>query len=435
MPMPRVPRPSRFLLTVSSPGEPEPDVEASARVPYLPWLVAALAWSAGVAVLGFAAVAVLVIAGWLTAMRVSAPEALRTAGQGWLAAHGVAVDVGALHLQMLPLLFTGTLVAACAVVGHHAGVQAAPEPDAAPRARWEAWGMVTGTCTLVYVVTSFVLALVVATGTQAVAGLPGSAAVALAGSVYGAARGVGLDPFDAAPAWLRRLPAATGWGLAVLAAGSVLALGVSLMAHGGRVAELHTALAPDAVGAVLLVVVQLLFLPNLILWAGAWLLGAGVTFGPETVVTPGATSVGALPGIPVFGLVPVDGSPAQWAWLAVGVAAGAVAGWRLVRALDATDAASVNNWPWQAAAAGGLTALVWVAAAWLSRGDLGTGRLVGLGPVFPELIWLALFPMALAAGAAGLVSHLRAARHLAEPAASEAEEPELVAAGGVHAEA
>ncbi len=433
MPMPRVPLPSRFRLTVSSPGEPERDAVASGRVPYLPWLVAAIAWSAGVAVLGFAAVAVLVVAGWLTALRIPASEALRTAGQGWLAAHGVAVDLGALHLHLLPLLFTLTLAAACAVVGHHAGVQAAPD-DATPRGRWKAWGLVVGTCTLVYVVTSFILTLIVATGTQAVAGLPGTAAVALAGSGYGALRGLGVDPLDRAPAWVRRLPAASGWGIAVLAAGSLLALVVSLVAHGGRVAELHSALAPDAVGAVLLVLAQVLFLPNLVLWAGAWVLGAGVTLGPDTVVTPGVTSVGALPGIPVFGLIPPDGSPGQWAWLAVGVAAGAVAGWRLVGGLDEEDAGSVGNWPWQAATAGALAALVWVGGAWLARGDLGTGRLVGMGPAFPEIVWLALFPMSLAAGTVGLVRHLRATRHLAEPAASTPEEPELVTAGGTHAQ-
>ena len=87
-------------------------------------------------------------------------------------------------------------------------------------------------------------------------------------------------------------------------------------------------------------------------------------------------------------------------------AAGAVAGWRLVGGLDEEDAGSVGNWPWQAATAGALAALVWVGGAWLARGDLGTGRLVGMGPAFPEIVWLALFPMSLAAGTVGLVRHL-----------------------------
>ena len=57
-----------------------------------------------------------------------------------------------------------------------------------------------------------------------------------------------------------------------------------------------------------------------------------------------------------------------------------------------------------------------------------------MGPAFPEIVWLALFPMSLAAGTVGLVRHLRATRHLAEPAASTPEEPELVTAGGTHAQ-
>lgn len=426
--MPRVPRPRRLPLTVSSPGEP--DAEAPGRIPYLPWLVAALAWSAGAAVLGLAAVAVLVVAGWLTALRVPATAALRTAGQGWLAVHGVAVDLGPMHLQMMPLLATGVLVAACAVVGHHAAVQAEPGADAAPATRWRTGALVVAVCTAVYAVACAVLAALVASPEQALAVLPGAGAVALLGSSHGALRGLRLDPLDRAPAWVRRLPAATGWGLVALAVGSLVAVGVSLVAHGGRVAELHQALAPDAVGAVLLVLTQALFLPNVVLWAGSWVLGAGVTFGPGTVVTPGVTSVGALPGVPLFGLVPAVGSPAQWSWLVVGVAAGVAAAWRLLRDGDAADPDAVADWPWQGAVAGAATALVWVALAWLSRGDLGTGRLVGLGPAFPEIVWLALFPLTLAGGATGLVRHLRATRDLPEPESSDGEPAELVTTAG-----
>lgn len=443
MPTPNASRRTRFQLTVSSPGEPEEaPVVAPTRVPYVPWLVAALAWSAGVAVLGLATVTVLLVVGWLTALRTSVAAVVQTAGQVWLSVHQVAAEVHPLSWHLAPLTLTLTLAAACAVVGHHAAGQVQQDADAPASARWGSFAGVVVVCSLAYAATCGVIASLIATTHQAVDVLLPALAIAAVGSGYGALRGLDLHPLAGLPAWGRRLPGAAAVGVGVISLAAVLALSVGLVAHHDRVGAAVDALAPDAVGVGLLVLLHLCFGPNLVAWVGSWVLGAGTSFGPGTLVAPGVTQVGALPAVPVFGAIPVVPSVWSWGWLATGLVAGAAAGWWVVRRVTpaADDAAASDNndeaatpasphTVWQAALGGLAAALAWLAFSWVARGDLGTERLVGMGPVFPDLLWWASAPLVVAAATAGLVAFLRARPR---PTASSDAEPdaELVAVGG-----
>ena len=414
--MPALPqtRPDRIDLTVSSPGEVERRPSGPGRIPHLPWLLAAVGWAAAAAFLGLAAMALLVVPAWLTALRVPLATVLDAAGQGWLAAHGVRVEFGKATLQLIPLGYTLLLVAACAVVAHHAGIQARSDA-ASRRSPWWRWAGVTGVVAVTYTLVCGVLASLVADPGQAIAVLPGAAIIAVVGAAYGACRGLDLDPLGPLPLWIRRLPQAVGVGAATMAVGSLVLLVTALVAHGDRVVASHEAFAPDLVGGVLLVVVQLAFWPNLLLWAGAYALGVGVSLGDGSAVSMAGTSMGALPGIPVFAAIPEQPVPEAWAWLLVGVLAGAASAWWLVRGLPVEEPADRDHWLWQAAVAGGLTGAVWAGLSALSRGDLGTGRLVGLGPQLPETIWMALMLMAISGGVAGLVCYALAGRRLASP--------------------
>ena len=82
---------------------------------------------------------------------------------------------------------------------------------------------------------------------------------------------------------------------------------IGLILGGERVSQLETAVAPDGVGTALLVVAQLLFLPNLLAWSASWVLGAGFSVGVGSFVSPLLTLVGLLPAVPVFGAVPQPG--------------------------------------------------------------------------------------------------------------------------------
>ena len=417
--MPALPqtRPGHIDLTVSSPGEVDPRPTAPGRIPHLPWLLAAVGWAAAAAFLGLAATALVAVPAWLTALRIPVATVLDTAGQGWLAAHGVQVGFGKATLRLIPLGYTFLLVAACAVVAHHAGVQARPDA-ASRRSPWWKWAGVTGVVTGTYALVCGVLASLVASPAQAVAVLPGAAVIAALGAGYGACRGLDLDPLGSLPPWVQRLPQAVVVGVLTMAAGSLVLLATGLIVHGDRVLATHDAFAPDLVGGVLLFVIQLAFWPNLLLWAGAYALGVGVSLGDGSSVSVAGTSMGALPAIPVFSAIPEAPVAGASAWMIVGVLAAAAAAWWLVRGLPVEQPHDRDHWLWQAAVAGAATGAAWALLSMLSRGDLGTGRLVGLGPVMPDTIWMAVMLMSVSGGALGLMCYGLAGRR---PVGSDAE--------------
>ena len=409
---PLEPRRSTVSLTVASPTEPT--APENPRIPYVPWLVAALVWTACAALLGFVVVGLFASVSWLTAIHLAAADVFATIGQGWLALHGAAASIGGVHLGMVPLGLALLVAAACAFAAHHAAGQYDLAPDAPPRTAWLAWAGVTGAGVGAYFVVGVILAAVLGGPAQLAAAVPGLVLLPLVGCGVGAFSGLGLEPLAGLPEWVRRLPGAAGLGLAVLLAGGLLAGIVALVAHWPQVAALHDSLQPDTVGAVVLTLVQLAYLPNLIVWAGSFALGAGVSLGGTGVVAPGVAIPTVLPAIPVLGAVPGVPGVADWAWPLVGVAAGAASAWWRLRQ-------SAPEWQpclWQGAVAGVAPGLGWLLLAWLSTGDLGVDRLVGFGPRFPDLLLWATLPLALAGGLYGVGRALWLSRRA--PAAEDA---------------
>ena len=65
-----------------------------------------------------------------------------------------------------------------------------------------------------------------------------------------------------------------------------------------------TALTPGVVGAALLLLAQLGYLPNAVIWAIAFTLGPGFAFGTGTVVAPTGSALGTLPAFPLLAALP-----------------------------------------------------------------------------------------------------------------------------------
>lgn len=223
----------------------------------------------------------------------------------------------------------------------------------------------------------------------------------LIGAVSGAWR-VGDDgPVDALRARVAALPRA--WvlvpglvvrGTAVTVVGLVavgaLVFAAALLLRGTQIIGLYQASNVDAVGATVLALGQLTYLPTLVLWGLAFAAGPGFALGTDTAVTPAATQVGVLPGIPVLGAVPE--STTSWLLLLalLPVAVGALAGWILRTRLPATgDADPVAPRLTLALGIAVLTGGAGALAAVLSRGAIGPGRLAEVGPA-PGALALAL---------------------------------------------
>ena len=335
----------------------------------------AAAWAVGA---GLVATALPVLLVWMADARSgsSAAEALRTVGQVWLVAHGVALRLpaGAFGLAPLGLLVLPVLLLLRAG-GHSAReCRVARLPDALRLAAAVA-------------VPYGVLAAVVAglsrtASVQPVSwqALVGGALVGGLGGLVGVLRGAGLWPavLPALPDRAVRLLVASAAAVGLLVGAGALLAGASLAAHLARAQDLTRASSPGLVGGFALLLLGLSLVPNAAVWGVAWVTGPGFAVGTATTVGPFAHTLGAVPSVPVLAALP--GAVPAWVGalaLVVPLAAGALGGLLVLRRLTAP------SWSLAAREAGlvGPVAGVLVAlACWASGGPLGGGRLAAVGP-------------------------------------------------------
>lgn len=183
---------------------------------------------------------------------------------------------------------------------------------------------------------------------------------------------------------------------AVVAAVAFVGLGALLLALGilggwSQVVATYQELHAGPVGDTAVTLLQLGFLPNLVIYAMAWSTGAGFAFGAGTSIGLTSSNAGSLPMLPILGGVPESLGSAGLLGLLVPVAAGAIAGWWFLREgedhLDEWVALKVPFRPLSALlsslALGMLTGLLTSLAAlwlgWISYGSLGVGRFTEVG--------------------------------------------------------
>ena len=183
---------------------------------------------------------------------------------------------------------------------------------------------------------------------------------------------------------------------AVVAAVAFVGLGALLLALGilggwSQVVATYQELHAGAVGDAAVTLLQLGFLPNLVIYAMAWSTGAGFAFGAGTSIGLTSSTVGSLPMLPLLGAVPNSLGDVGLLGLLVPVVAGAVAGWWFLREgedhLDEWVALKVPFRPLSALLSslalgvltGVLTSLATLWLGWISYGSLGVGRFTEVG--------------------------------------------------------
>lgn len=195
-----------------------------------------------------------------------------------------------------------------------------------------------------------------------------------------------IDLVDRIPAVWRSV---AGFGLRAGTAATAVVVGVAAVLVGlllftsfAEVITLYEQSHAGVIGGVALTVGQLAFLPDFVGWATSWLIGPGFAIGTGSSVSPIATTLGPIPGLPVFGALPTAGHTFGLVWILVPVIAGFAIGGsmrpRLVRALGSADSALHRALGGVVAGlvAGVLTGLI----AWVSSGSFGPGRLADVGP-------------------------------------------------------
>jgi Family of unknown function (DUF6350) len=402
----------------------EPGVPRPGAPPSRPLIVTGAIAAGAAAASGLAALITLVLIGWIAAPHAAFGSSLsgvfRTAAQLWLVAHHVGFSLhGAggsggrigmfpLGLVVLPgalLYLAGRWVVRTGEVTRLRHVGYAAVALAAPYALLAgALAMVGRTqlatpSLLQAVVAAFLLAFV-AGGT-------------------GGARSLARWPrlLGLLPERPRSLVTGTLGTLAVLTAVGAALVAGSLAAHMAEFRSITGALAPGLVGGLLLLLLELAFVPNAIVWAVAYLLGPGFAFGYGTVVAPTGSALGGLPMFPMLAALPsggVAGQPATVpAWISLGVLAtpylaGAFGGLLIVRVGPTPRVEVAPLWGFACGAATGVVTGVLAAFA---GGPLGGGRLTAIGPSGWQVWLVTTLEVGVAAAAsAGIANWFAAGR-------------------------
>jgi hypothetical protein len=364
-----------LLARLPLPGQRDPD----ARRPWYPVAFAAAATLA-VSLVGLVGLGltVVIVETLDPSGRLPVGGSARVAGQLWLLAQGGGLRLPSGPLVLAPLLLT--LAVAWGLSRAARGVVRAVHPVGGRGAVG-----VAGTVVAVHTLLAVLLALAVdgpGARTDLIRCTAGPALLAVAAAGWGVLRESGL--LDAV---LDRLPGAVRAVLPAVLAGLLTALGlgaavvaVALAADTAGYAAVAGSLGGSGAGAVGLLALGALLLPNAAAAALGVAAGPGFSVGAATVVSVHGISLGPVPALPLLAALPDTQAVPLLAFVsqAVPALAGLVAGTTLGRRMTDDVGGSVVAGLWGVLTGGllGLAAGVVVAVA---GGSLGDGALADVG--------------------------------------------------------
>jgi len=339
-------------------------------------------------------------------------DALGIASAGWFLGHGASVAVGELSMSLAPL---GLWLLALLLTVRGARRLLDRTERSAPGTTWPRAlvrqvvpGFVLGYAAAGLLAWLLTLAGPARPGFAAVLVVLGIPVLALAWAllrryVAGEECGVVGEWLDRLPRWLPRAVRPGVHGAAILLGLGAVLVVIMVAARWSTVSGLHAAVNAGLVGGVVLTAAQLLFLPNLAVFALAWLAGPGFQIADGSTITLAGAHPGLMPMIPVLGALPSDGAWSGWLilLLSVPVLAGGVIGWLACRSL-----ARLSSWRTKLATA--LAAVVTSAAgltvlAALGSGAVGVDRLSAVG-TRPLVFGAALLGLLVAGAALSVLS-------------------------------
>ncbi|WP_308166088.1 DUF6350 family protein [Actinomadura sp. NEAU-AAG7] len=215
----------------------------------------------------------------------------------------------------------------------------------------------------------------------------------------------------------RSLVIGVAGSLGVLCASGALLVGGSLATHMSDADGLYGVLAPGIVGGVLLLVVELAYLPNAVIWGMAYAIGPGFSVGAGTSVSPTGVFLDSVPAFPPLAALPEPGPAPAVSLLALAAPflAGGVGGVLTVRSLPSSTSEGAPLWGF---VSGTLTGAVLALLAALSGGPLGGGRLATVGPSFWQVGLMAALEVGISAAIAAWMANWLVLRR---PARADAE--------------
>lgn len=311
----------------------------------------------------------------------------------WLLAHGVPLTAGGATFSIAPLGLTMISMAMLVAIARRFATRS-----------WGSWAIsvasYAGTVALV-------TGVVYASSADAASAVTRATVVAAAMAVPSVAWGI-WRAHGAEFGWLNRMPMELRTGLR-LACGTLAlmltaaAVAGAAWAFAGRyaIAGAVAALNVDVVGGTLLALLETLYVPVMVVWMLAWITGQGFVMGTDSLYSPHAVEVGALPQVPLLGALPsMSGGVLVWA-PAIIVALAIIARVAMRGRLKLRWADAVAS-----AIALGLVALGVAALGIVASGSLGPGRLGEAGVAWLPVTLVATGLVALGYALAGGVEVL-----------------------------
>ncbi|HEY9521738.1 MAG TPA: DUF6350 family protein, partial [Thermopolyspora sp.] len=307
------------------------DDEARRPLPVSGMLAAA--WTLGV---GLAVLTTVTLIGWIAAPRGAlaqgVPGVFRAACQLWLAAHhaGFAIPGGSIGLLPIGLMIMpATLLYRAALwMARDADLRlrlparlpkGTPKDKANARRRAQLLLVAQAGISLAapYSLLAGLIALVARNEiTQPFLGeaLVSHLLLAFVAGSLAMARTIG--PWRVMPRLLpeRARSVVVGTAVAVgllLVNGLALVLG-AIVVNFGEITRLSSALSTGFIGGVLLLVVEVLYLFNAVVWGLAYIAGPGFALGTGTLVAPTGVRLGSVPALPILGVLPDSGASPTW---------------------------------------------------------------------------------------------------------------------------
>ncbi|MFE9247302.1 DUF6350 family protein [Nocardiopsis sp. NPDC006938] len=356
------------------------------------------------------------MAGWVAAPHDTFGEdivdLLRGAVLAWLVGHHVSFSIAEGQISLLPLglvLLPGLLLyrfgrwlARCCVIERLRHVHRAALAVAGP------YAAIAGTLALLArteeAVPSMPRALLMGFVIAFVAG--GLGVLRQLMRDKGVAAG---DLLDLMPARSRSLLVGMVASTATLLAGGLVLFLAALAVNLPEAVEMTGALGPGLVGGSLLLIVQLAYLPNAVVFAVCYALGPGFAVGTSTVVAPTEVSLGAVPALPMLAALPANGAAPvlSLAALAVPFVAGAIGGVLTQRSAPDVVSEAAPLWGF---VCGVTTGMLFAALAGLAGGSLGAARLSEVGPSAWQVGVVAALEVGVAAAVAAWVANAWYAR-------------------------
>lgn len=342
-------------------------------------LVAGPTAALSVALVGLAVIALPVAGAWWGGVEPAGSwqDAASVTGSVWVMSYGVPVRLTGIDYSLIPW----GLVILTAWLGHQAGrwLVRVSNPS-----RWSSllagWLIATllGAGLVVMVSVAADIPAVQTSARKAAVSATVILAVAIGSGMWRASElirsGTARLPV-AVPIVLR---ASTVHLAALFGFASVLLL-VAVTSSFGDIANMFSALEPTFSDAIVVSLLSLAYLPTMLVWAMAYMLGAGISLGPEILLSPfvAALPPTPLPVFPPLAALPETAAPLVWAFPVLTVLAGGLGGLAVSR-YAARESLLVRM---VLALSSVVVAVAGVYLVMLAgTGSLGDGRLMIIGP-------------------------------------------------------